>query len=640
MVSTRRVKISPYARPGCRTRSGWWVAALQLCGSSHAEGTTQSAVADGAITIRDQANQQQDLANLSRDTEHANDSISPIFDKEKEQNRLQTAQLIGEIGGQVADIVRTNGEIAKEKAKKDPQALKAAKETLVGLGKLNPTAKEISDQAGKTAEAQYGTGSALQRGISAATAAVQALAGGDIKSALAGAAAPEIAYLIGQNVKDDTAKVIAHAVVNAALAAATGKDAAAAAASAATGEIVGKLALDVYNKQVGDLSEEQKQNVSALATLAAGLAGGLVGDSSATAIAGAQTGKTTVENNLMGGTEAGQTTFVQEHGKDILSCATDAGGAACQRGQAVNKAIALALGGGAAGAAAIAVTPALVASAQAAATACAANPVLCANQVSIWAAEAGMADALPAGLGVAATGKIGEKAVDKLAELSALMSVEKQTGQKVSKETVSNILASTTERNSLPAGYAEGGSVGAKFNTSGGLPEGYRRVVNTKTGNTEVLGADGKLYLETDAGLVPKQGGNLDQVAEAAEATAANAGKNAGKETAQVKNLGDVSEFLSSQSANINKKLGTKIGQGRLPYEAGKAGVEQAKAAIKETLENATQISPIIPSSSVRGGYDLIHVYSAKTNSTVSLKVLPDGKYEFDTLIPEKSSKF
>ena len=329
MVSTRSVKISHHARPGCRTRSGWWVAALQLCGSGHAEGTTQSAVADGAITIRDQANQQQDLANLSRDTEHANDSISPIFDKEKEQNRLQTAQLIGEIGGQVADIVRTNGEIAKEKAKKDPQALKAAKETLVGLGKLNPTAKEISDQAGKTAEAQYGTGSALQRGISAATAAVQALAGGDIKSALAGAAAPEIAYLIGQNVKDDTAKVIAHAVVNAALAAATGKDAAAAAASAATGEIVGKLALDVYNKQVGDLSEEQKQNVSALATLAAGLAGGLVGDSSATAIAGAQTGKTTVENNLMGGTEAGQTTFVQEHGKDILSCATDAGGAAC-----------------------------------------------------------------------------------------------------------------------------------------------------------------------------------------------------------------------------------------------------------------------------------------------------------------------
>lgn len=54
----------------------------------HKEGTTQAAVAEGSLTIRDKANQKQDVADLSRDTEHANDSISPIFDKEKEQNRL------------------------------------------------------------------------------------------------------------------------------------------------------------------------------------------------------------------------------------------------------------------------------------------------------------------------------------------------------------------------------------------------------------------------------------------------------------------------------------------------------------------------------------------------------------------------
>ncbi|HDJ9958912.1 TPA: hemagglutinin repeat-containing protein, partial [Escherichia coli] len=58
--------------------------------SGHAEGTTQAAVADGTITIRDRDNQKQNLANLSRDPAHANDSISPIFDKEKEQRRLQT----------------------------------------------------------------------------------------------------------------------------------------------------------------------------------------------------------------------------------------------------------------------------------------------------------------------------------------------------------------------------------------------------------------------------------------------------------------------------------------------------------------------------------------------------------------------
>jgi len=108
----------------------------------------------------------------------------------------------------------------------------------------------------------------------------------------------------------------------------------------------------------------------------------------------------------------------------------------------------------------------------------------------------------------------------------------------------------------------------------------------------------------------------------------------------KVPGLGEVDDFFASQSTNLNKKLGAKIGEGRLPYEASRTGVEQAKATVKETLENATSVSPVIPSSTVRGNYDLVHVYSSKTNSTVSLRVLPDGKYEFDTLIPEKSSKF
>ncbi|WP_374043294.1 hypothetical protein [uncultured Pantoea sp.] len=87
----------------------------------HAEGTTQSAVANGTIVVRDQANQKQDTATLSRDTAHANDSISPIFNKEKEQQRLQTAHMIGEIGSQVADIARTQGEIG---ALKEAQKVK------------------------------------------------------------------------------------------------------------------------------------------------------------------------------------------------------------------------------------------------------------------------------------------------------------------------------------------------------------------------------------------------------------------------------------------------------------------------------------------------------------------------------------
>ncbi|GLY62885.1 hypothetical protein Pcaca05_37420 [Pectobacterium carotovorum subsp. carotovorum] len=53
----------------------------------------------------------QDIATLSRDVEHANNALSPIFNKEKEQKRLKQAQLIGEIGAQVMDVVRTEGEL-------------------------------------------------------------------------------------------------------------------------------------------------------------------------------------------------------------------------------------------------------------------------------------------------------------------------------------------------------------------------------------------------------------------------------------------------------------------------------------------------------------------------------------------------
>ena len=76
------------------------------------------------------------------------------------------------------------------------------------------------------------------------------------------------------------------------------------------------------------------------------------------------------------------------------------------------------------------------------------------------------------------------------------------------------------EQAALPAGYREGSSVGAAFNTTGGLPDGYRRVINTKTGNTEVLAVDGKLYFETSNGLTPKAGGNLSGLVEAEKSIA------------------------------------------------------------------------------------------------------------------------
>lgn len=274
----------------------------------HKEGTTQAAVAEGSLTIRDKANQKQDVAELSRDTEHANDSISPIFDKEKEQNRLNAVGMISDIGSQVADIARTQGDL---------NGLKAAQKETGATLPANATEKQRQDYLAKLRDTQayknvmvtYGTGSDMQRGIQAATAALQGLAGGNIGGALAGASAPELANIIGHHagIDDNTAaKAIAHAILGGVTAALQGNSAAAGAVGAASGELIATaIARQFYpDTDPSKLTEEQKQTVSTLASVSAGIAGGIAGGNTAGAAAGASAGKNSVENNYLSSTQA------------------------------------------------------------------------------------------------------------------------------------------------------------------------------------------------------------------------------------------------------------------------------------------------------------------------------------------------
>ncbi|WP_455580269.1 hemagglutinin repeat-containing protein [Enterobacter asburiae] len=265
----------------------------------HKEGTTQAAVAEGSLTIRDKANQKQDVAELSRDTEHANDSISPIFDKEKEQNRLNAVGMISDIGSQVADIARTQGDL---------NGLKAAQKETGATLPANATEKQRQDYLAKLRDTQayknvmvtYGTGSDMQRGIQAATAALQGLAGGNIGGALAGASAPELAHLLKSTEDNPAINTIAHAILGGAVAVLQGNSAAAGAAGAATGELAAHAIASLLYPDVKDLStlsEDQKQTVITLASVSAGMAGGLAGGSTASAAAGAQGGKNAAENN-------------------------------------------------------------------------------------------------------------------------------------------------------------------------------------------------------------------------------------------------------------------------------------------------------------------------------------------------------
>ncbi len=278
---------------------------------------TGSAVSAGTLTVRDQPQQLQDPDTLSRDADNAHQTLSVIFNKEQQQERIKTAQLISEIGMQISDIVLTQGAIiatrdANDKMKNvSPEQLKTAEADWrkANPGKA-PTADDISGQAYQTLynqafnESGFGTGGKVLQAIQAATAVVQGLAGGDLAKAVAGGSAPYLAEAIHNMTTDSSgnvntgANLMAHAVLGAMVAQINGDSALAGAAGATTGEFIAQQLYPGVDRD--KLSEDQKQTIGALATLAAGLAGGVVGDSTADAVAGAQAGENSSNNNNLG----------------------------------------------------------------------------------------------------------------------------------------------------------------------------------------------------------------------------------------------------------------------------------------------------------------------------------------------------
>ncbi|WP_130099353.1 hypothetical protein [Siccibacter turicensis] len=167
--------------------------------NGYSDSTTQAAISQGTIVIRDQDKQKQDVAGLSRDAQKANDRISKIFDKEKEQRRMEQALLIGEISSQVGKIVSTYGEIAATESanekmkgvqKEDRESARQAWE------KLHPnktaTEQDVSQYLydgfynSALEKSEMGTGGSYQRAIQATTAIVQGLSAGNINAHLPG----------------------------------------------------------------------------------------------------------------------------------------------------------------------------------------------------------------------------------------------------------------------------------------------------------------------------------------------------------------------------------------------------------------------------------------------------------------------
>ncbi|MNG81159.1 hypothetical protein D3C79_398040 [compost metagenome] len=233
------------------------------------------------------------------------------------------------------DIARTEGDIRSINAGKAELEKNGIKEPGKDATKEQWKAyneKLHATDSYKETQKQWGTGSSVQQGMQAATAAIQGLAGGDIAKAIAGGAAPYLAEVIHTQTTDlKTGKVnveanlMAHAVLGAVVAQASGNSALAGASGAVMGEYIAQQMYPNVDRK--DLTEEQKQTISALGTLAAGLAGGIASGDTAGAVAGAQAGKNSLENNelsLPGGMSSygmAATTLAEKMIKDGKSAA-------------------------------------------------------------------------------------------------------------------------------------------------------------------------------------------------------------------------------------------------------------------------------------------------------------------------------
>ncbi|NWC85343.1 hemagglutinin repeat-containing protein [Pseudomonas reactans] len=286
------VSVSGSYSSGASTLTPGALYGMSLNDSDHSY--TRSAVSEGTIVVRNPEGA-GDLVGLNRDTANANQRLDKP-DEKAMQERMDLIKSSMELTKGIGDAIAA----ARIKAANDPDSdvSKATRQKLIEDGISNPTPEQVSQRA----QQDYGVGSSFQKASQAVTAVVQAAMGGSVGGALAGAAAPYLAQEIKLKTEGDPyANLMAHAVLGAVLARAGGNSALAGAAGAVAAEKTAQLIKESLYGGVSNenLSEAQKQTISSLSTLAAGLSGSLVGKDALNAVAAAQVGKNAVENNLL-----------------------------------------------------------------------------------------------------------------------------------------------------------------------------------------------------------------------------------------------------------------------------------------------------------------------------------------------------
>ena len=143
-------------------------------------------------------------------------------------------------------------------------------------------------------------GNDFSKGVDSAVSIITGIITGDMTGGLAGASAPWLAEQIKIQAGDnETARLVAHAILGAVVAELQGNSGLAGGAGAVAGELANKAIIGILygDKKISELSEDEKQTVSALSQLATGLATAATGGNFGDASAAISSSKNAVENN-------------------------------------------------------------------------------------------------------------------------------------------------------------------------------------------------------------------------------------------------------------------------------------------------------------------------------------------------------
>ena len=251
--------------------------------------------------------------NVTTDTaERHSGSLKNVFDKDRVQSELDLQRTVSQDFSK--NVQQANTEINQhlDKLKADKEAAETAAAEALANGDMETAkrkAHEAQDAAAKADNWQQGKVilNMLASGLAAPTQSGAGIA--------AATASPAVSYAIGQHFKDlagqnangkltasqETAHVLAHAVLGAAVAAAGDNNALAGALSAGGAEAAAPyISKWLYGKEKGsDLTVEEKETVTAITNLLSTATGAAVGNSATDGVQGSLNANSAVENNYI-----------------------------------------------------------------------------------------------------------------------------------------------------------------------------------------------------------------------------------------------------------------------------------------------------------------------------------------------------